>query len=205
MNFTFPIYHVIFFLFSFVLVSSAFMVIVSRNPMKSVLFLVLAFFASAALWMLMQAEFLSLLLIFVYVGAVMTLFLFVIMMLDIDLAPMQENFVHYLPFAALVALMMVGLFLYALSPSHFASATLLPTQMAANYSNVRALGQELFTHDLYPFEISGALLLVAIIAAIVLAHQRRRPHTKAQKIAEQEEATKKTRLHIVNINPESKP
>ncbi len=205
MNFTFPIYHVVFFVFAFVLIASAFMVVVSTNPVKSILFLVLAFFASAALWMLMHAEFLSLLLIFVYVGAVMTLFLFVVMMLNIDMVSMRENFVTYLPFAVLVMLMLVGLFLYALSPGHFSSATLLPGHVAANYSNVRALGQELFTEDLYPFEISGALLLVAIIAAIVLAHQPRKPHTKSQKISEQHKATKKDRLHIVNINPESKP
>jgi NADH-quinone oxidoreductase subunit J len=142
MDIHFPIQQVVFFIFAFVLVVSAFMVIVSKNPVKSVLFLVLAFFACAVLWMLIHAEFLSLLLIFVYVGAVMTLFLFVVMMLNIDLAPLSENFVQYLPFAILVMLMLVGLFLYALSPSHFMSATLLPGHVPADYSNVRALGQE---------------------------------------------------------------
>jgi NADH-quinone oxidoreductase subunit J len=205
MNFTFPIYQVVFFVFAFVLIVAAFMVVVSRNPVKSILFLVLAFFASACLWMLMHAEFLSLLLIFVYVGAVMTLFLFVVMMLNIDLSVMRENFVNYLPFAVLVMLMVLGLFLYALSPGHFMEARVMPGDVAANYSNVRALGEQLFTVDLYPFEISGALLLVAIIAAIVLAFHGRKPHTKAQKIAEQHKVTKKDRLQIVNINPESKP
>lgn len=205
MNFTFPIYQAVFFIFSFVLVVAAFMVVVSRNPVKSILFLVLAFFASSTLWMLMHAEFLSLLLIFVYVGAVMTLFLFVVMMLNIDLSSMRENFVSYLPFAVLVMLMVLGLFLYALSPGHFAEAMLMPAHVPENYSNVRALGQQLFTQDLYPFEISGALLLVAIIAAIVLAFHGRKPQTKAQKISQQHKATKKDRLHIVNINSESKP
>lgn len=205
MNFTFPIYQVVFFVFSFVLICSAFMVVVSANPVKSILFLVLAFFASACLWMLMHAEFLSLLLIFVYVGAVMTLFLFVVMMLDIDLSAMRDNFVSYLPFAVLVMLMVLGLFLYALSPTHFVDATLMPGHVAADYSNVRTLGMQLFTFDLYPFEISGALLLVAIIAAIVLAFHGRKPHTKAQKISEQHKVNKKDRLHIVDINPESKP
>jgi NADH-quinone oxidoreductase subunit J len=203
MNFTFPINQVVFFVFAFVLLVSALMVILSRNPVKSILFLVLAFFASATLWMQMHAEFLSLLLIFVYVGAVMTLFLFVVMMLNIDLSRMQENFVHYLPFAILVMLMIVGLFLYALSPSHFASAMIMPGHVAADYSNVRALGEELFTNELYPFEISGALLLVAIIAAIVLAFHGRRPHTKSQSISAQHKVTKADRLRIVNINPES--
>lgn len=203
MNFTFPIYQVVFFIFSFVLILSAFMVVVSRNPVKSILFLVLAFFASACLWMLMHAEFLSLLLIFVYVGAVMTLFLFVVMMLNIDLSSMRENFVSYLPFAVLVMLMVLGLFLYALSPGHFAEAMLMPSHVPENYSNVRALGLQLFTEDLYPFEISGALLLVAIVAAIVLAFHGRKPQTKSQKISEQHKVEKKDRLRIVNINSES--
>ena len=136
----FPTYQVVFYFFSFVLIAAACMVIISRNPVRAVLFLVLAFFASAVLWMLLQAEFLSLVLIFVYVGAVMTLFLFVVMMLNIDLSEMREGFVKFLPFAVLVLVLLVGLMLVVIGPTNLKLATVMPIHHGADYSNVRQLG-----------------------------------------------------------------
>jgi len=193
----FPIYQFIFFFFAAVLIVSAVMVIISRNPVRSVLFLVLSFFCSAVLWMLIQAEFLALVLIFVYVGAVMTLFLFVIMMLNVDLSAMKEKFVRYLPLSVLVMVLLVGTMLMVIGPRHLAIASALLTHHPADYSNTKALGMLLFTDYLYPFEIAAAILLVAMIAAIALAFHGRKPNTKAQKVAVQHQATKEGRLHLV--------
>jgi len=197
------VYQIIFYLFTIALIGSAAMVVFSRNPVRSILFLVLAFFCSAVLWMLIQAEFLSLVLIFVYVGAVMTLFLFVVMMLNIDLAPLKEGFVRYLPLGLLVLVLMVGVMLYVLAGKQFSAATMVTAQ-DANYSNVAAVGKELFTHYIFEFEIAGLILLVAMVAAISLAFYGRKPGTKAQKIAEQLKAQKSTNLRIVKMKPESR-
>ena len=190
---------IIFWIFSAVLLLSATMVIVARNPVRCVMFLVLAFIASSCLWMLLEAEFLSLVLIFVYVGAVMTLFLFVVMMLNIDLAPLREGFVRYLPLGILVTAVLVGLILYVISPRHFpmaSTAELIPHP--ANYSNVKELGGVLYTQYVYPFEIASALLLVAIVSAISLAF-RGRQNSKSQKISEQISVQKKDRYYVVNL------
>lgn len=174
----------------------------SRNPVHAALFLVLAFFASAVLWMLLQAEFLSLLLIFVYVGAVMTLFLFVIMMLDIDPSTMRKKFAHYLPFALIVIALLVGTILLVISPEHLKEASVLPAQYPANYNNTKVMGTLLFTQYIYPFEIAAAILLVAMISAITLAFHGRKPGSKSQKISEQLRANKRDRLRIVDIKAE---
>ena len=199
MAFTFPIHHVVFFVFSVLLVAAAFMVIFSRNPVHSVLFLVLAFFCSAVLWMSLQAEFLSLVLIFVYVGAVMTLFLFVVMMLNVDLSVMKAKFVRYLPAAALAAVLLIGTMFYVISPKHLKEAGALPTHYGADYSNVKAMGVALYTHYLYPFEIAALILLVAIISAIALAYHGRKPDKRTQKISEQLKVKKEDRLRVVDI------
>lgn len=195
------VYQIVFYLFTLALLGSAAMVIFLRNPVRCILFLVLAFFCSSVLWMLLQAEFLSLVLIFVYVGAVMTLFLFVVMMLNIDLVPLKEGFVRYLPLGLLVLVVMVGLMFYVLNSQPFTSVTMVVGH-PATYSNVAAVGTELFTHYLYEFEIAGLILLVAMIAAITLAFYGRKPGTKAQKIAKQLQATKATGLRVIKMKPE---
>jgi len=199
---TFPIHQVIFYCFSAVLIGAAIMVITARNPVHAILFLVLAFFATSVLWMLLQAEFLSLLLIFVYVGAVMTLFLFVVMMLNIDLEKMRVKFVRYLPYGFTVMVLLVGTILLVIGPQHLKEASMLPVHYPADYSNTKAMGTLLFTHYLYPFEIAAVLLLVAIISAIALAFHGRKPGTKTQNIQTQLKANKRDRLRIIDIKAE---
>lgn len=163
---------IIFYCFAALLLLSALMVVISRNPVRSALFLVLAFFASAGLWILLQAEFLALILIVVYVGAVMTLFLFVVMMIDIDLAELKKGFVRYLPLGALVLAAMVALMILVLAQYHFGLFKQLhPTMHPANYSNIKALGSVLYTDYVYVFELAAVLLLIAIISAISMAHR----------------------------------
>lgn len=195
----FPIYQVIFFVFAAILVAAAVMVIAVRNPVHSILFLVLAFFASAVLWMMMQAEFLSLILIFVYVGAVMTLFLFVVMMLNIDLSKIREKFVHYLPVGVLVMLLLIASMVVVILPKHLGITATPLTPAPSDFSNVAAMGNLLYTHYIYPFEIAAVILLVAIIAAITLAFHGRKPHTKAQRIMQQLSVKKEDRLRIVKM------
>ncbi len=196
------VYQIIFYLFAIILFAAAAMVIFSRNPVRSALFLVLAFFCSAVLWMLLEAEFLSLVLIFVYVGAVMTLFLFVVMMLNIDLVALKEGFVRYLPLGLLVLAVMVGLMLYVLDQRQFSEITMIVSH-GPHYSNVSAIGTELFTHYFFEFEIAGLILLVAMVAAISLAFYGRKPGTKAQDIAKQLRAKKSTSLRIIKMKTES--
>ncbi len=192
----------VFYFFAAVALLSAMMVITSRNPVRGVLFLVLTFFCSSVLWMLLQAEFLALVLIFVYIGAVMTLFLFVVMMLNIDLAPKKEGFVLYLPIGLIVMAMLVGLMLIAIGPEHFSGAqfaNLAP--VPADYSNVKGLAAVLYTDYLYAFELAAVLLLVAIISAISLAFrgpQRR----KVQNLKEQIAVSKQQRLKLVDLKME---
>ncbi len=193
----------IFYVFAVLLVFAALRVITVRNPVHAVLFLVLAFFSSAALWLLLEAEFLALVLVLVYVGAVMVLFLFVIMMLDINIAVLREGFTRYMPVGALVGLAIVvemGLVLVR----YFAlPAGAAPKRFPADYSNTRMLGDVLYTHYIYSFEIAGAILLVAIISAIVLT-LRRRPDTKHQDPARQVRVRRRDRIRIVKMDAEKK-
>ena len=165
----------IFYAFSLVMVFAAVAVITARNPVYSVLFLVLAFFSAAAIWMLLEAEFLAIILIVVYVGAVMVLFLFVVMMLDINLVPLKEGFIRYLPVALLVALAMaVELLMVVWSKGRFGAELFpIPAPNSADYSNTRELGELLYTNYLLPFEVAGVILLVAIIAAVALTLRTR--------------------------------
>ncbi len=193
------IQQIIFWFFSVVLIGSGVMVVTARNPVRAVIFLVLAFITSAALWMMLQAEFLSLVLVFVYVGAVMTLFLFVVMMINIDLASLKQGFVRYLPLGVIVSAVLAGLILYVLTPKHFPTG--VDTQLVmqpANYSNTKELGNVLYTEYVYPFEIAAAILLVAIVSAISLAF-RGRQNSKAQNISEQIAVQKKDRYYVVNL------
>jgi NADH-quinone oxidoreductase subunit J len=177
-----------FYLFAFVAVASAFMVISARNPVHSVLFLILTFFNAAGLFMLTGAEFLAMILLVVYVGAVMVLFLFVVMMLDVDFAEMKEGALQYAPIGALVGLILAAELIVVLGGYTFApqlAATVAkPTPDLAARSNTAALGDILYTDYLYYFQIAGLVLLVAMIGAIVLT-LRDRPGTRRQDIAAQ--------------------
>lgn len=200
----FPTYEVVFYVFSVILLAAAVMVIFSRNPVRCILFLVLAFVASAVLWMLMQAEFLSLVLIFVYVGAVMTLFLFVVMMLNIDLSKMQEKFVRFLPLGILVVLLLIATMIVAINPDYSILGIDRLKFYPANYSNVKAMGTLLYTHYIFAFEIASVILLVAMISAITLAFHGRKPNTKSQRISKQLKANKKDRLRVIKMKTEEK-
>lgn len=170
----------LFYVFAAITVYAATMVITRRNPVHSVLFLVLAFFSSAVLWLLLEAEFLAITLVLVYVGAVMVLFLFVVMMLDIDIATLRAGFVRQMPLGVLIALAVLVQLVLIVGPEHFGlSQYAAPPAKSASYSNITELGQLLYTVYMYPFEIAAVILLVAIVAAIGLT-LRHRPQTKYQ-------------------------
>lgn len=191
-----------FYVFAAILVFAAVMVITVRNPVHASLFLVVAFFNSAVLWLLLEAEFLAITLVLVYVGAVMVLFLFVIMMLDINIARLREGFAKYLPVAAVVAVIMVVEMVFVVGPGNFGLEHFAePTRHAADYSNTKELGSVLYTVYLYPFEIAAAILLVAIVAAIALT-LRRRPGTRHQEIDKQVAVRAADRLRIVKMDAE---
>jgi len=187
----------LFYVFSAILLLSALLVITARNPVYASLYLVLAFFNAAALFLLLGAEFLGLILILVYVGAVMVLFLFVVMMLDINLARLQEGFLHYLPLGLAVAILGV-LELAAVFWTAPLGHVPAPAAVPANADNTRALGELLYTQYLYPFEIAAVILLIAIIAAIALT-LRRRPQNKTQDVGRQLAVKVSERLHLVDL------
>jgi NADH-quinone oxidoreductase subunit J len=191
----------VFYFFASVLVFAALMVITIRNPVKAALFLVLAFFSAAGLWVLLEAEFLAIVLVLVYVGAVMVLFLFVVMMLDINLARLREGFGEYLPIGGLVAVLLVIEMALILSDGFGAGRALVPHP--ADYSNTRELGRILYTAYAYPFEIAAGILLAAIVAAISLT-MRRRPETKYQNPAQQVRVQSSERVRIVKMKSEKK-
>lgn len=192
----------IFYVFAAILIFAATMVITRRNPVHSVLFLVLAFFNAAGLWLLLEAEFLAIVLVLVYVGAVMVLFLFVVMMLDIDVAEMRAGFIKHLPLGLLIAAVMIIEMLMVVGPRYFGLDTFAaPARRAADFSNTEALGALLYSDYLYPFEIAAVILLVAIIAAISLT-LRRRPDRKYLDTAKQLAANKKQRLRVIDMETE---
>ena len=194
----------LFYVFALVLVFAALRVITVRNPVHAALFLVLAFFTSAALWLLIEAEFLAIVLVLVYVGAVMVLFLFVIMMLDINVAPLREGFIQYLPVGAAVALVIVIEMGLVVGSSYFGGDAYSLTSRAADYSNTKELGSILYTFYVYPFEIASVILLVAIIAAISLT-MRRREGAKYQNPAQQVRVSRDDRVRLVRMASEKKP
>ncbi len=197
----------VFYFFAGMLLFAALGVIGSRNPVHSVLFLVLCFFSSSALWLLLEAEFLAIVLVLVYVGAVMVLFLFVVMMLDINLTMMREGFVRYLPVGALIALVMVVQMAWVVGdfgePAFSGEALQQAVRQPADYSNTEALGRVLYTEYVLPFEIASVILLVAIIAAIALT-MRRRATTKYQTPGKQVQVERDDRLRIVEMESEGK-
>lgn len=194
----------IFYAFAATAVFAATMVVASNNPVRSALFLVLAFFAAAGMWMLTQAEFLSLILVLVYVGAVMTLFLFVIMMININVASMKQGFVRYLPFGLMIVSLLVFLMFVAIKPEHFVFEHLAKAKMhGADYSNTRELGMVLYTQYAYPFILAAVLLLVAIISAISLAF-RGPQNCKTQSIPDQIKVRREDRVRLVKMKTDKK-
>lgn len=190
----------VFYVFSALLLSASLMVVSTRRPVRAVLFLVLAFFAAGVLWMLLEAEFLALVLIFVYVGAVMTLFLFVAMMTNVDRMPQRSGLRYALPMGLLLAGIFVCLLLHRLLNGHFGLWHYpMPAPKPASYSHLSALGQVLYTDYVLSFEVVAVILLVAIIAAIGLTFRGRRATTKGQKVRHQLTANKRDRLRIVSM------
>lgn len=192
----------IFFGFSAVLIGAALMTVISRNPVRSALFLVLAFFAAAGLWILLQAEFLGLVLILVYVGAVMTLFLFVVMTLNIDTEVLRPGFVRYFPYGIIIIVMLVSLMIYVVGPKYF-DLNLLSNPKPADYDNTKALGEVLYTQYAYPFELAGVLLLIAIVSAICLTF-RGRQGSKTLTPEQQSKIQRDTRVRLVKMPSEKK-
>jgi len=194
----------VFYSFSTILVAAAIGVITSRNPVHSALLLVLAFCTSAAIWMQLQAEFLAITLVLVYVGAVMVLFLFVVMMLDINLARLREGFWNYLPLGALVALLLVAEMVIVLGGRFAGFADMpAPPQLPPDYSNTKELGRLIYTEYVYPFEIAAVILLVAIVSAIALT-LRRRKESKYIDPAKQIGVRRQDRVRIVQMPSEKK-
>jgi NADH-quinone oxidoreductase subunit J len=195
---------ILFWIFALILVFAAGRVITVRNPVHAAMHLVLAFFTSACLWLMLEAEFLAITLVLVYVGAVMVLFLFVVMMLDINTSPLREGFVRYLPLGATVALLIFAEMALVVGARHFGTAEVaIPARQAADYSNVRELGSVLYTDYVYPFEIASVILLVAIIAAIALT-MRKRPETKYQDPSRQVTVRRADRVRLVSMQAEEK-
>ena len=193
----------LFYLFALVLIFAAVRVITVRNPVHAALFLVLAFFTSAALWLLIEAEFLAITLVLVYVGAVMVLFLFVVMMLDLNAAPAREGFIQYLPVGAAIAAIIVVEMGLVVGSNHFSSNQYALVSRAADYSNTKDLGGVLYTFYVYPFEIAAVILLVAIVAAISLT-LRRREGTKSQNPSQQIRVSRDDRVRLVRMAAEKK-
>ncbi|OGT38799.1 MAG: NADH:ubiquinone oxidoreductase subunit J [Gammaproteobacteria bacterium RIFCSPHIGHO2_12_FULL_37_14] len=196
--------HSIFYIFSAIAVGSGIAVITARNPVRSVLSLVVTFFAMAGIWMLLRAEFLSLILLLVYVGAVMTLFLFVVMMLSIVKEAKHSGFVRYLPVGLLIVFLLLVMILMTVGPHYFGIAQMpLPLVEPANYSNIQQLGELLYTDYAYPFEIGGVVLLVAIIAAITLTH-RGPVQRKVQHPAKQINIDPNDRVRLIKMPSEKR-
>jgi NADH-quinone oxidoreductase subunit J len=195
---------ILFFIFATVLVCAALGVILSRNPVYSALLLVLCFFNSAVIWILLDAEFLGIVLVLVYVGAVMVLFLFVVMMLDINLEELRKEFAGYWPLTVAVAGFVVFAIVNIIVVKHLGGATFRNApEIAEGYSNTRALGVELFTRYAYPAQVAAIILLVASVAAIVLT-LRPRKNGKVQDIAKQVAVRAKDRVRIVKMPSEKK-
>ncbi|PZO76761.1 MAG: NADH-quinone oxidoreductase subunit J [Mesorhizobium amorphae] len=193
---------VFFYLFAFVAVGAAFMVIAARNPVHSVLFLILTFFNASGLFLLTGAEFLAMILLVVYVGAVAVLFLFVVMMLDVDFAELKSGALQYAPIGALVGLILMGELIvvlggYAFSPQ-LATQIAMPTPDIVTRHNTAALGDVLYTNYILAFQLAGMVLLVAMIGAIVLT-LRHKPNVKRQDITRQVARTPETAIEIRKV------
>jgi NADH-quinone oxidoreductase subunit J len=193
---------ILFYTFATVLVGAAIGVVTSRNPVYSVLFLVLCFFNAAVLWLLIEAEFLAIVLVLVYVGAVMVLFLFVVMMLDINIETLREGFTRYAPLGVLIALIIIIEFYYVLWVKRLGlDVTGGVAPMPEGYSNTEAVGAVLYTDYVYPFQLAAVVLLIAIVAAISLT-MRRRPGLKTQDVSKQVAVRRQDRVRLVKVDAE---
>ena len=193
---------ILFYVFSSILLVAALGVIFSKNPVHSIMFLVGAFFQSAVLWLLIEAEFLAIVLVLVYVGAVMVLFLFVVMMLDINVEEAKSSIAKYTPFGLLIAGLMIVELMQVIK-LRSANQTLQGFSInPSDYSNTESLGSVLYTEHVYAFEIASVILLLAIVAAITLT-MRKRPGLKAQDIAKQVAVDPKDRLKIIKMKSET--
>jgi NADH-quinone oxidoreductase subunit J len=191
---------IIFYILSFWFIASSLAMIFARNAAKAVLFLVLSFFSAASIWILLEAEFLAITLILVYVGAVMVLFLFVIKMLNIDKSTLRAKFAGYLPLGLVVALIIIAEMTLVLGGAQFGLEVMpSPLRHGADYSNITVLAMQLYTTYVYPFELAAVLLLIAIIAAITLVHQKEIKR-KQQNISEQVSVRAKDRIRLVSID-----
>ena len=193
-----------FYMFASITVASAVMVISARNPVHSVLFLILTFFNSAGLFVLLGAEFLAMILVLVYVGAVAVLFMFVVMMLDINFVELRQGFLQYLPMGGIIGLLMLGELLvvvggHALTPLAEAGGS-APIPPADVVTNTEALGALIYTHYIYLFQAAGMILLVAMIGAIVLTH-RTRKGVRKQRIADQLARRADETIELVKVEP----
>ena len=196
---------ILFYAFAAVLVGAGLGVITARNPVHSALWLVLAFFTSAAIWLLLEAEFLAIVLVLVYVGAVMVLFLFVVMMLDINIEELRKGFTRYLPLGMFVGLVMIAEIINVVWVKRLGQSVLTASPpLPADYSNTKELGAVLYTEYVYPFEIAAVILLVAIVAAIVLT-MRRRTGLKLQNISRQVAVRREDRVRLVKVESEKAP
>jgi NADH-quinone oxidoreductase subunit J len=193
---------IFFYLFAGVCIAAAIMVIVARNPVHSVLLLILAFVNAAGLFMLMGAEFLAMILIVVYVGAVAVLFLFVVMMLDVDFAALRRGLLNYLPIGFVVGAVLLAELLFVVGAMVIEPGVpkTITAPIAADISNTQALGEVLYTRYVYFFEAAGVVLLVAMIGAIVMTLQHK-PDVKRQKIAEQLARTRASAIDVVKVRP----
>jgi NADH-quinone oxidoreductase subunit J len=211
----------IFYIFSGLAIIAALLVVTQNNPVRCVLFLVLAFFASTVLWILVKAEFLALILILVYVGAVMTLFLFVVMMLNIDIESMRKHFLRYVPFGLILVALLTSLLLVAIPRNFFDTGTEVsvainqvvegididetPSTIPKQHqelSNTERLGMVLYTNYVFAFELAAVILLVAIVAAITLVH-RAPIRSKRQNIVEQIMTRRDERVELIKMKPET--
>ncbi|MFZ3359656.1 MAG: NADH-quinone oxidoreductase subunit J [Xanthobacteraceae bacterium] len=196
------IHAIFFYLFAGITVASAVMVVTSRNPVHSVLFLILAFVNAAGLFVLLGAEFLAMILIVVYVGAVAVLFLFVVMMLDVDFAELRQGFLNYLPIGALIGIVLLAELIavvgaWAIGPD-VAKAITSPIPPPGDISNTQALGLVLYTRYVYYFQAAGAILLVAMIGAIVLTLQHK-PNVRRQNISDQVARNRASAIEVVKV------
>jgi len=195
---------ILFYIFGALLLGSALLVVMVRNPVHAALFLVLAFVTASGLWLLLYAEFLAITLVLVYVGAVMVLFLFVVMMLDINLDVLREGFWGNLPLAALVGILMAGEMVLLLMRGFAGETVVSPGAPPPGFSNTRALGQVIYTDYVFAFEIAAVILLVAIVAAIAIT-LRTRKETKYQDPSEQLAVRASDRLKVVKMKAEGPP
>jgi NADH-quinone oxidoreductase subunit J len=193
----------LFYFFAGILVFAALRVVTSRNPVHAVLWLVLAFFTAAAHWLMLRAEFLAIVLVLVYVGAVMVLFLFVVMMLDVNFDNLRKEFRSYVPVAAIVGILVLVEMALTLAGGRLGALEGAGAGAPVGVSNTKALGSLVYTEYVYPFEIAAVILLVAIIAAIALTHRKRRD-TKYQDPGEQVKVRPQDRLRILSMPSEKK-